>query len=87
MERSYGSFLRSLAIPYDVDPEKISAGFKNGVLEVTPPKPATVQAKTRKIPLKKAVPPENSVRHFGARCSDSLIRVARTRTGYCLQGR
>ena len=54
MERSYGSFLRSLAVPYDVDPEKVSAGFKNGVLEVTLPKPATVQAKTRKIPLKKA---------------------------------
>jgi HSP20 family protein len=32
VERSYGSFLRSFAVPEDADSEKIDAEFKNGVL-------------------------------------------------------
>ena len=54
MERSYDSFLRSLAIPYDVDPDKVSASFEDGVLKVTLPKPPAAQSKTKKIALKKA---------------------------------
>ena len=54
MERSYGSFLRSLAIPHDVDPDKVSASFDDGVLKVTLQKPPAAQSKTKKISLKKA---------------------------------
>jgi HSP20 family protein len=39
VERSSGSFRRSLALPEGVDPESIKATFENGVLEVTVPKP------------------------------------------------
>ncbi len=39
VERSFGSFSRSLRLPDGVDPEQIHASFGRGVLEVTIPKP------------------------------------------------
>ena len=51
VERSYGSFQRSLRVPFDADADKIEAKFENGVLKVTLPKPPEVEAKTRKIPV------------------------------------
>src|SRR5207244_9293756 len=38
IERSYGQFVRSFAVPNTFDTEKIGASFKNGVLSVTLPK-------------------------------------------------
>ena len=38
-ERTYGKFLRTFALPADVDPDKISAEFKDGVLKIEIPKP------------------------------------------------
>ena len=38
MERSYGSFQRSIRISDEVDPNKIDASFKEGVLVITLPK-------------------------------------------------
>ena len=38
IERSYGSFVRAFSLPETVDPEKVKADFKNGVLTVTLPK-------------------------------------------------
>ena len=38
MERAYGSFYRLFSLPTTVDPDKIRASFKNGVLEITVPK-------------------------------------------------
>ncbi len=35
VERSYGNFARSFAVPNTFDTENIKAGFKNGVLTVT----------------------------------------------------
>jgi len=35
LERSYGSFRRELSLPGDVDPDKVEASCKNGVLTVT----------------------------------------------------
>lgn len=37
-ERVYGYFNRSVALPAEVNPEKIQAVFKNGVLEIRLPK-------------------------------------------------
>jgi HSP20 family protein len=49
VERSFGSFSRSLTLPKGVDPEAVTAGFENGVLEVRVPKPE--QRKPRKIAI------------------------------------
>ena len=38
VERSYGSFQRSVALPAEVDTSKVDAVFKKGVLTVTLPK-------------------------------------------------
>jgi HSP20 family protein len=45
VERSYGSFSRSVELPVGVKPEDISAEISNGVLKVTVQKPAPKQAK------------------------------------------
>ncbi len=47
IERSYGSFQRSLQLGPDVDLEKIKASYKNGVLEIQVPK--TEKAKPKQI--------------------------------------
>jgi HSP20 family protein len=51
-ERWAGAFTRTMALPAGVDPEKIQASFKNGVLEVRLPK--TAEAKGKKIEIKAA---------------------------------
>jgi HSP20 family protein len=38
IERSYGEFVRSFAVPSTVDTEKVAADYKNGVLTITLPK-------------------------------------------------
>lgn len=50
LERSYGKFSRSFALPDEVDAQKISASMKNGVLELTLPK--SEQAKPKSIDVK-----------------------------------
>ena len=52
MERSYGSFARSIALPFEADSEKVSADFSKGVLKVVIPRPAAAAAKTKKIEVK-----------------------------------
>lgn len=49
-ERSYGSFLRTVALPCEVKSDEIKASFKDGVLEVRMPK--TEEAKKKSIPVK-----------------------------------
>ena len=49
VERASGSFSRSLTLPEGVDPEKVSAKFDRGVLEVRIPKPE--QRKPRKVTI------------------------------------
>jgi HSP20 family protein len=46
VERRYGSFYRSLALPESVDPAKAEAAFKNGVLTVTLAKREETKPKT-----------------------------------------
>jgi HSP20 family protein len=45
-ERVYGYFSRSVALPAEVNPEKIQALFKNGVLEIRLPKSEEAKKKT-----------------------------------------
>ena len=49
IERSFGSFSRSLTLPEGVDAEGIKAEFHNGVLEVSIPKPE--ERKPRRIEI------------------------------------
>lgn len=46
IERSYGRFVRRLAVPSDVDQQKVAADFKDGVLNVHLPKSATVKPRS-----------------------------------------
>jgi HSP20 family protein len=48
-EVSYGAFERRMSLPQGVAADKVTATFKNGVVEVTLPLPKEVQG--RKIPL------------------------------------
>ena len=50
IERSYGTFTRSFSLPGTLDPERIKAEARNGVLQVTLPKKA--EAKPRAIQVK-----------------------------------
>jgi HSP20 family protein len=52
VERSHGSFMRAVPLPFEVDEAKVAAQFKNGVLKVTLPMAADAERKTRKIPVK-----------------------------------
>jgi len=49
IERSYGSFTRSVRLPREVQSDKITASFKNGVLRVTLPKSEEARKKEIKI--------------------------------------
>lgn len=49
IERGYGSFVRCFSLPDSVDPEKVAAEYKNGVLTVTLPKKATARPRTVKV--------------------------------------
>ena len=53
-ERRYGSFMRSFAVPEDVDTAKIEASFAKGVLSLTLPKTDEAQKKEKTIPVKAA---------------------------------
>lgn len=53
-ERAYGSFRRVMELPADVDAERITASFRNGVLTVDLPKTKQAQEKARQIPVKSA---------------------------------
>ena len=44
-ERRYGSFSRSMRMPPGVDPDAIEASSRNGVVEVTIPRPQPKEAK------------------------------------------
>jgi HSP20 family protein len=50
VERSYGSFMRSFSLPENVDDSKLSAEYKDGVLNVRLPK--TEKAKPKAIAVK-----------------------------------
>ncbi len=49
-ERYYGRFERRIPVE-DVDEDKVSAAFNNGVLTVTMPKAAQVQSKVKRIAI------------------------------------
>ncbi len=52
LERSYGSFQREVALPSEVDIEKVDAKMHNGVLTVSLKKTPQARNQTRKIEVK-----------------------------------
>jgi len=53
-EVRYGRFERSITVPEGLDPEKVTARYTNGVLEVTVPLPAAFTG--RRIPVQITTP-------------------------------
>lgn len=51
VERSHGSFARSIRMPFSIDPEKVSADYDKGVLTVIVQQPPEIQRKARKIAI------------------------------------
>lgn len=60
VECSYGSFQRTMALPFKIDPDKVHASFKNGVLTVTAPKPPEAQKAIKKIAINGEKQPSES---------------------------
>ncbi len=52
-ERCFGHYSRSISLPFPVDADKLSATFKNGLLEIRLPK--TAEAKGKHINVKAAI--------------------------------
>jgi HSP20 family protein len=51
LERTYGSFARTFALPAEVQTDKARATFKDGVLEIRAPKTAEAASRTRKVAI------------------------------------
>lgn len=49
VERNYGSFSRSFTMPRTVDPEKITASYRDGILQVEVPKKEEAKPKNIRI--------------------------------------
>ena len=52
-ERCFGSFSRSLKLPYKPEEKQISASFKDGILKVIIPRPTTLKPNIHKIQIQK----------------------------------
>jgi len=50
VERSYGSFVRSVRLPIKIEEEKIKASYKDGILKIDMPK--AEEAKKKEIKIK-----------------------------------
>jgi HSP20 family protein len=55
VERSFGSFSRTIPLGFVIDEKNVTAELKDGVLTIEIKKPAEVAAKTKKIMISKAV--------------------------------
>jgi HSP20 family protein len=51
LERSYGTFERAFAVPESIDPEKVKADYKNGVLTVILPKKEIAKPRQVKVEI------------------------------------
>ena len=49
IERSYGDFVRSFAVPSTVDTDKVAADYKNGVLTITLPRKESARPRQVKV--------------------------------------
>lgn len=54
VERRFGSFSRSLRLPFEVKDGQVDAQFKDGVLTINLPKPTDMQRSVRRIAVRAA---------------------------------
>ena len=54
MERRFGSFRRSVRLPFEVNDQAVDAKYTNGVLTIRVAKPADMQKEVRRIEVKAA---------------------------------
>jgi HSP20 family protein len=59
-ERSYGSFYRSMLLPFEPEAGAVEAHFDKGVLHLKIKKPAKAVKTTQKIDIKPGAPPSTS---------------------------
>jgi HSP20 family protein len=52
VERTYGNFIRSFTLPRTVDPERIGATYRDGILEIEVPKKEEAKPKQIRIAVK-----------------------------------
>lgn len=52
MERSYGTFCRTIPLPVEIETDKVSADYRKGILTITIPKSSKVLEEKKKIPVK-----------------------------------
>ena len=52
VERSYGSFVRKLRLPVEIQVDKTNASFRDGVLEIRMPKTESKKPQAQKITVK-----------------------------------
>jgi HSP20 family protein len=52
LERSYGSFSRSIPLPFELGSSDVDASFKDGVLKIRIPRPPEAKQETKKIEIK-----------------------------------
>lgn len=52
MERRFGTFQRAITLSHEIDADKVTAKFKNGVLHVTLAKTPEAQRATRRIDIR-----------------------------------
>jgi len=81
VERSYGTFQRSLRLPYAVDSEEVQASFENGVLTVTVPKTGR-QARSRHIQVQgRSVPGQGATSGTGQQGAGRSDQTDDTKSG------
>lgn len=59
-ERTYGSFYRSMSLPFEPDEGAVEAHFDKGVLHLTIKKPAKAVKETKTINIKTGAPPNKA---------------------------
>ncbi len=52
IERYYGKFSRTINLPYETDPSKVKATYKDGILTITLPKPESAKTKEIEVEVK-----------------------------------
>lgn len=52
IERYFGKFCRTIQLPADIDADKIKAQYKDGVLNITLPKPESMKPKEIEVEVK-----------------------------------
>jgi HSP20 family protein len=81
VERSYGTFQRSLRLPFPVDPDQVQASFENGVLTVTVPKTGR-QERSRRIQLQgRGATGQGATGGTGQQASDTSSQSDDTKSG------